>query len=128
MLPVHLQLLCAWDWCPIQTHTGLFKLLLPNVVKQAPGAMELPDLSALCLKPRPKVLLTKAAAQRGTKRHRSLLQHNFRALPLLWDLPHPEQWDPAARGLAEPGRSPDLPSHTEGRGGLNQRVSVQVLH
>lgn len=35
--PVHQQLPCAWAWCLIQTHTGLFKLHLPNVVKMAPG-------------------------------------------------------------------------------------------
>jgi len=101
--------------CPIQIHTGLFEALLPSLVKLAPGAMELPDTSALGPKPRAKVPLTRAAAWRATQWHRSLLQHNFRALPPLWDLPHPVRWDsasPVARGLAEPQRSLDLHSHT----------------
>lgn len=65
MLPVHLQLLCAWAWCPTQTHTGLSKLLLPSMVKLAPGAMELPDPSALCPKPGPKVLLNQGCCTEG---------------------------------------------------------------
>lgn len=88
----------------------------PKAVEQAPEAVGMPDPSALCKKPTPKVLLTQTAVRRASNTVPYCDTTSGLFTPLL-DLQHPVKGDsasPVAQGLMELRWSLNVHSHTEG--------------